>query len=103
VKRLRFALRLLGRIVIVAIVGAFVAVVGLQYSRIIAKNMAMAGQLAAAQSDIRSLEAKRAEQEQRIRRLSDPAGAVPEIHDKLHLVGDREAIIYLKQHGAAGP
>jgi cell division protein FtsB len=102
VRRLRIALRLLGRIVIVAVVGAFVTVVGLQYSRIIGRNLAMAGQLAAAQNDIRDLEAKRAEQQQRIRRLSDPAGAVPEIHDKLHLVSDREAIIYLKQHDA-GP
>lgn len=101
-KRLRFALRLLGRIVIVVIVGAFATVVGLQYARIIGKNMTMAGQLATAQNDIRGLEAKRAEQEQRIRRLSDPEGAIPEIHDKLHLVSDREAIIYLKQHGT-GP
>jgi len=34
-----------------------------------------------------------------IRRLSDPRGAVPEIHDRLHLVGDKEAIIYLKRSG----
>ena len=34
------------------------------------------------------------------RELSDPRGAIPEIHDKLHLVGDKEAIIYLKRSSA---
>jgi cell division protein FtsB len=92
-------LRLLGRITIVAIAGAFITVVGLQYARIIGKNAGMAAQLAAAQNDVRSLQAKRAEQAQHIRRLSDPAGAIPEIHDKLHLVGDHETIIYIKKHG----
>jgi Tfp pilus assembly protein PilO len=99
VKRVRFALRLLGRVSVVAIVGAFVFVVGLQYARIIGKNVAMADQLAAAQNDVRSLQQKRAEQARRIVSLSDPAGVIPEIHDKLHLVRDNEAIIYLKKHG----
>jgi hypothetical protein len=89
---------LAGRILIGGIIATFVAVVGLQYARIVGKNVAMSGQLAATQSDIRALEAKRAEQDQRIRRLSDPAGAIPEIHDKLHLVRDHEALIYV-QHG----
>jgi hypothetical protein len=99
VNRLGLALRLVRRITIVAIVGAGVASVGLQYARIIEKNVALAQQLAAVQSDVRLLEAKRADQDREIRRLSDPAGAVPEIHDKLHLVRDHEAIIYLKRHG----
>jgi cell division protein FtsB len=93
------ALRLLGRTVVIAIVGALIAVVGLQYARIIGKNMAMSEQLANAQNDVATLLAKRADAEREIRRLSDPAGAIPEIHDKLHLVRDDEAIIYLKQHG----
>ncbi len=97
-KATRFALRLLSRIAVVALVGAFITVVGLQYARIIGKNIGMADQLAAAQNDIRMLQAKRAEQDQRIRRLSDPAGAIPEIHDKLHLVRDHEALIYLNRH-----
>jgi cell division protein FtsB len=93
------ALRLLGRVAIVAIAGAFVFVVGLQYVRIIGKNAGLAAQLAAAENDVRNLHAKRSEQAQHIRRLSDPAGAIPEIHDKLHLVGDHETIIYIKKHG----
>jgi hypothetical protein len=95
----RSTLRLLGRMTLVVIGGAFVVLIGLQYARMIGKNTGMAAQLAAAQNDVRNLEAKRAEQAQHIRRLSDPAGAIPEIHDKLHLVGDRETIIYIKKHG----
>ena len=95
----RFALRLARRITLIALAGAFVTVVGLQYARIIGKNVALAHQLGAAQSDVARLERQRAEQEREIRRLSDPAGAIPEIHDKLHLVRDREAIIYLKAQG----
>ncbi len=97
--RAHYALRLFGRLAVVAVAASFLFVVGLQYARIIGKNAAMADQLAAAQSDVRMLEAKRAAQERTIRRLSDPAGAIPEIHDKLHLVRDDEAIIYFKKHG----
>jgi hypothetical protein len=99
VNRLRFALRLARRITIVAIVGACVGGVGMQYAHMVAKNVALAQHLAAVQADVQLLEAKRADADREIRRLSDPAGAVPEIHDKLHLVGDHEAIIYLKRHG----
>ena len=95
----RRLLRLLGRFTIIAIAGAFITVIGLQYVHIINKNVGLADQLAATQKDVRNLQAKRAEQAQHIRRLSDPAGAIPEIHDKLHLVGDHETIIYLKKHG----
>lgn len=99
-KRLRPFLRVLGRIGIVGFVCAFLTVVGLQYARIIGKNVALAHELNSVQSDVLALQAKRIEQQRDIRRLSDPQGAIPEIHDKLHLVGDHEAIIYLKKrHG----
>jgi len=98
VKRLRFALRLVGRIAVVAVVATFVAIVSVQYARIIGKNLAMARQLASAQTEVRALEAKRADSDREIRRLSDPVGVIPEIHDKLHLVRGHETIIYL-QHG----
>ncbi len=96
---LRFALRLARRITVIALAGAFLTVVGMQYVRIIGKNVGLAQQLSAAQSDVRDLQIKRAEQDREIRRLSDPAGVIPEIHDRLHLVRDHEAIIYLKGHG----
>ena len=101
-KRGRFVLRLLSRGAVIALAGAFITVVGLQYARIIAKNVDLADRLKGAQNDVRSLQSKRVAADAEIRRLSDPQGAIPEIHDKLHLVGDHEAIIYLKKHGA-GP
>jgi cell division protein FtsB len=77
VKRpLRWGLRWLSRVVVIAIVGAFVTVTGLQYARIIEKNAAMAAQLATAQSDVAALRAKSVDQNREIRRLSDPAGAI---------------------------
>jgi hypothetical protein len=98
VKRLRHVLRWVGRAVVLVMAGAFLTVAGLQYARIIEKNLSMANRLAAAQSDVRELAVKRDENDARIRRLLDPEGAIPEIHDKLHLVRDGEAIIYLKKH-----
>ena len=95
-------LRLLGRLAVLALAGALVVVVGLQYARVIGKTVAMHDEYVMAQNDVRALEVQRAEAERHIARLSSPAGAIPEIHDKLHLVGDHEAIIYLKKHGA-GP
>lgn len=97
-KRTRLALGLFGRCAMFAVAGAFAVFFGLQYARIIGKNVEISNQYAAAQNDVRLLEAKRTEADRQIRRLSDPAGAIPEIHDKLHLVGDHEAIIYLKNH-----
>jgi hypothetical protein len=97
-KRARTAFRLLGRIGVVCVAAAFITVVGLQYARIVGKNIALAHELHGVEDDVRMLQAKRIAQEREIRRLSDPEGAIPEIHDKLHLVGDHEAIIYLKKH-----
>jgi hypothetical protein len=94
----RTMLRLIGRVVIVCVVGAFVTLLGLQYARIIGKNVALAHELGGVTSEIHMLQAKRIEQEREIRRLSDPQGAMPEIHDRLHLVSGDQAIIYLKKH-----
>jgi len=95
------ALRAFGRAGVACVALAFVTIVGTQYARIISRNLALSGELGAAQNDIRALQEKEAFQQREIRRLSDPHGAIPEIHDKLHLVGDGEAIIYLKKpHGS---
>jgi hypothetical protein len=91
--------RLMGRIGLVAVVVALVSLIGIQYARVIGRDVALARDLHAAQSDVAALKVKRAFQAREIRRLSDPHGAVPEIHDRLHLVGDKEAIIYLKRAG----
>jgi len=91
--------RLLGRIGVIAVVIALVSLIGIQYARVIGRDVALAHELHAAQGDVAALKVKRAFQAREIRRLSDPRGAIPEIHERLHLVGDKEAIIYLKRAG----
>jgi hypothetical protein len=83
---------------VVGIVGTFAVLIGVQYARIIERNIAYVQQVHDVESDVSALEAKRDEQLRQIVRLSDPQGAIPEIHDRLPLVGDHEAIIYLKRH-----
>jgi hypothetical protein len=91
--------RLLGRIGVVTVIVVLIALIGVQYARVIGRNLALSHELHAAQRDVAALKVKRALQVREIRRLSDPRGAIPEIHDRLHLVGDKEAIIYLKRTG----
>ncbi len=92
--------RLLGRIGVASVVVFVVSLVGVQYARVIGRNVALAHELHAVEADVLSLKVKRAQQMRDIARLSDPRGAIPEIHDRLHLVGSKEAIIYLKRGGA---
>jgi hypothetical protein len=91
-------LRVAARLGFVGVVCTVVALVAVQYARIVERNLWYAHQLAAVRSDIATLERKRDEQRHEIRRLSDPHGAIPEIHDRLHLVGSHEAIIYVSPH-----
>jgi hypothetical protein len=90
-------LRLLGRIGVVCVALVALSLIGVQYARVIGRNLALAHELRDVERDTLALKAKRAQQERDIRRLTDAHGAIPEIHDRLHLVGDREAIIYLKR------
>ncbi len=92
-------MRLVGRIGVVIVAVFLVTVIGIQYARVIGRNVALAHELHSAQDDVAVLKSKRVTQEREIRRLSDPHGAIPEIHDRLHLVGDKQAIIYLKRTG----
>ena len=95
-------IRGLSRIGVACVIVFAVSLVGVQYVRVIGRNVALSRELRAAQSDVASLKVKRARQLREIRRLSDPRGAVPEIHDRLRLVAAKEAIIYLKRHDS-GP
>jgi cell division protein FtsB len=90
--------RLAGRLGVVFIALVILALVGVQYAHVIGRNLALARELHSVERDVVSLRAKQIQQKQQIRRLSDPRGAIPEIHDRLHLVRDKEAIIYL-EHG----
>jgi hypothetical protein len=97
----RTLLRLASRIGVVSVVLVVVSLIGVQYARMIGRNIAMNHEVRSVESDLAALRAKRAAQLREIARLSDPHGAIPEIHDRLHLVGDKEALIYLK--GAQAP
>lgn len=90
--------RVMGRIGVVGVALIVLSGITVQYAHVIGRNVALAHQLRDTERDVITLKARHAQQQREIRRLSDPAGAIPEIHDRLHLVGDKEAIIYLK-HG----
>jgi cell division protein FtsB len=89
--------RVLGRIGVVCVALIVLSLIGVQYAHVIGRNVALAHQLHGVEHYIVTLQARRAQQKREIERLSDPRGAIPEIHDRLHLVGDKEAIIYLKR------
>lgn len=77
--------------------------VSIQFARIVDENIAMAHSLSSVQQDVDALRARKVREEQQLRRLADPEGAVPEIHDRLHLVRPNEAIIYIKPAPAVKP
>ena len=93
-------LRLGGRIVAAAVAVLIVGLIVVQFARVIGQNVAAARQLSAIRFDIGALEKRRTEQQQEIRRLHDPAGAVPEIHDRLRLVRPNETIILVSPQPA---
>lgn len=88
--------RLAGRLGTVAMFALVAVLVGVQFERAIAANIAMASQLASVRGDIQTLQLKRAMQVRDIERLGTPKGAIPEIHDRLRLVGPNEALIFIK-------
>jgi cell division protein FtsB len=94
----RELLRLAARFGAIAVGGVAAVMIAAQYAHIVHRNISYALQLRDVQNEIATLQQKRSAQQREIARLSDPEGAIPEIHDRLHLVGDHEAIIYLKRH-----
>jgi len=90
------AIRLAGRIVLAAVGLTFLALVGLQFANIVARNVAVAREVSASRAELTALREKKQRQLRTIARLSDPRGAVPEIHDRLRLVGPHEELIYVE-------
>jgi cell division protein FtsB len=82
---------------------SFVVLVGVQFARAIGQNLAAARQLSLIRSDITTLERRRAEQQRELRRLADPQGAIPEIHDRLRLVRPNETLIFVSPVPSAAP
>lgn len=71
--------------------------VSIQFARIVHENIAMADSLDSVQQDVSELRQHKHDEERELRRLLDPQGAIPAIHERLHLVRSNEAIIYVKQ------
>lgn len=100
-RRLPYAARVGGRIGAVLFLAAILATVAIQFEGIVAKNVAVAHEIATTQRQIDGLRLREREQRRTIERLTDPRGAIPEIHEKLKVVGPHEEIIYVR--GLATP
>ncbi|MBV8601305.1 MAG: hypothetical protein JO359_07050 [Candidatus Eremiobacteraeota bacterium] len=92
----RRLVRLGGRAIVVTIVLVFATLVAIQYARVLRRNVILARSLATIDRDIAALKLAREERLAKIRRLEDPRGAIPEIHDRLRLLGPDEALIYIR-------
>lgn len=89
-------LRLASRLGFALALAIVLGLVGMQFEGIVAKNVAVANELSASRADIAALREREARQVRTIRRLSTAAGAVPEIHERLQLVGPNEEIIFVR-------
>lgn len=96
-------LRLAGRIVAAGIALLVVGLVAVQFARAIGENVTAARQLSTIRADIAALQRRRDEQQRELRRLRDPQGAIPEIHDRLRLVRPNEALIFVSPQPAPTP
>ena len=101
--RTPLVLRLLGRIGATLVALVIFTLVGVQFARVVHDNIALAQDLASTQSDISALQARKQWQVRELQRLSDPEGAIPEIHDRLRLVRHNEAIIFVSPAPSSAP
>jgi len=96
-------LRLLGRSAVALLISACVLLIAVQYFHVLRHAAALTRDLKSTQAQIADLRALRERQLSEIRRLSTPQGAIPEIHDRLRLVGSNETIIYLESAATPMP
>ena len=88
--------RLASRIALVCVVIVVAGLVTVQFERIAERHVAVSRQLAQSRVDLTNLREELRRQRRTIDRLSDPHGAIPEIHEQLHLVRPNEQILYVK-------
>jgi cell division protein FtsB len=100
-QRARPILRLAGRITATGLALLIVTLVAIQFARAIGENLAASHELSSIRIDISALERRRSEQQQELRRLRDPQGVIPEIHDRLRLVRPNETLIFISPQPAA--
>lgn len=95
--------RVAGRALTVAFLLLLTTLITIQYARAIRENIVAVRQLRGLRNDIAALEHQRSEQLRQIRRLSDPQGALPEIHDRLRLVRPGEVLIFVSPAPSPNP
>ena len=88
--------RLAARIGLLTTAGCIAILIAAQFAGIVAKNVAIAGQVASAHRQIAELRERERARARTVERLSDPRGAIPEIHEKLQLVRPHEELIYVR-------
>lgn len=96
-------LRFAGRVTATLVALVIFALIAIQFARVIDQNVALAHELSSTNDTIASLQARRAHQLREIRRLSEPEGSIPEIHDRLRLVAPNEVLIFVSPAPAAKP
>lgn len=87
--------RLAGRITAAALALLVVTLVVIQFARAIGENVSAERELSSIKSNIAALERRRDDQLRELRRLRDPQGTIPEIHDRLRLVRHNETLIFV--------
>jgi hypothetical protein len=100
---MRAQFRLAGRLTVALICVTVFGLVGIQFAHLIGRNLAMVHTLHGVQADVKTLRERKRSQEKAIVRLSNPAGSIPEIHERLHLVGPHETLIFLRGVKTASP
>ena len=92
-----------GRLAVAVLSAGVVALCGLQFEHIVAKNVALAHELSSSREHSVLLRERIHAQERAIERLNSPGGSIPEIHDELQLVGPHEEVIYIRGAVPATP
>ena len=87
----------LSRLALCTFAAVFASLICLQFYRILRDNFAMSASLGAVQAQVGALREHERRDLRALRRLRDPRGAIPEIHERLRLVAPNEAIIYVKR------
>jgi cell division protein FtsB len=88
--------RLAARVSVLVAVVTVCSLVAVQYEGILSRYLRLQHQVDDSRSQIAALEAKVVKQKNDVRRLRDPRGAIPEIHDRLKEFGPDEEMIYLR-------
>ena len=102
-RRASIGFRLLGRVGATLVALVIFGLAGVQFGRVIHQNVALAQDLSATQTDVTALQARKQWQLRELRRLEDPEGSVPAIHERLRLVGHNEAIIFVSPAPSPAP